>query len=123
MKIFTGAVPFSNCSVVTSATHIIQGKRPPRPTNPALTDDLWALMQRCWDQEPHSRPQVSGLVGAIPGFVSEQLQRLCEFSKSSPEFRLALDQFYCSTEYKDCIIHLRGAALEEFVGFLDEVSR
>jgi len=38
---------------------IVQGKRPPRPTHPTFTEDLWTLIQRCWDGDPHSRPQAS----------------------------------------------------------------
>jgi len=34
------------------------GERPPRPTHPTLTDELWELIQRCWDQEPQSRPKI-----------------------------------------------------------------
>jgi len=37
---------------------ITEGKRPPRPVHPALTDDLWELMERCWAQEPDSRPEM-----------------------------------------------------------------
>ena len=36
-----------------------QGGRPPRPTDPTFTDSLWELMQRCWDQDPHLRPDSS----------------------------------------------------------------
>ena len=122
MKIFTGAVPFGSCLLMTSVTYIIQGKRPPRPANPILTDGLWALMQSCWDQQPKSRPRMSGVLEAVPSFISKQLERLRESIKSSPEFRLALGRFYDSTEWKDCITHLHGAALEDFVNFLDGVS-
>ena len=37
----------------------MEGKRPPRPAHPAFTEDLWALMQRCWDHDPCLRPGVS----------------------------------------------------------------
>jgi len=36
---------------------IAGGERPPRPTHPALTDALWSLTQRCWDQDALRRPQ------------------------------------------------------------------
>ena len=39
--------------------HIISAKRPPRPTHPTFTENLWALMQCCWDQDPCSRPEAS----------------------------------------------------------------
>lgn len=123
MKIFTGAVPFGNCPLVTSVTHIIQGKRPPRSPNPILTDDLWALTQRCWDQQPQLRPQMAEILKAVPGSVSEKFRRIHEFSESSPEFRLALDRLYGSIKSEDYITHLHGTALEEFINFLGGVSR
>jgi len=104
-------------------THIIEGRRPPRPAGPVLTDDLWGLMQNCWNQEPKLRPRMSEVLNMVPSFVSEQFRRLREFSKSSPKFYLALERFFDSTEYKDCIAHLHGATLQEFVNFLDDVRR
>jgi len=38
---------------------IMQDKRPPRPIHPTFTEDLWELMQRCWDREPNLRPEIS----------------------------------------------------------------
>jgi len=43
------------------------GERPPQPTHQALTDELWNLMQRCWDQEPQSRPEMSEVVQILHG--------------------------------------------------------
>ena len=33
--------------------------RPPRPTRPALTEQLWELTQRSWDEEPLLRPEAA----------------------------------------------------------------
>lgn len=79
-------------------------------------------MQDCWNQEPQLRPQMSEVLRMVPGFVSKQFPRH-GFNRSSSEFRHALERFYGSTEYRDCITHLHGAALEEFVNFLDGVRR
>ena len=46
---------------------IMRGERPPRPTHPTLTDELWALMQSCWDQVPHSRPEISKVLKVLNG--------------------------------------------------------
>ena len=59
MQVFTGAVPFSNRSSFMAIFAIMQGERPPRPTHPAFTEELWTLMQDCWVPEPHLRPEVS----------------------------------------------------------------
>ena len=59
MKAFTGAIPFSDKPSRAATLAIARGERPPRPTDPTLTDWLWALTQRCWDQEVSLRPQAS----------------------------------------------------------------
>jgi hypothetical protein len=58
-QVLTGEVPFSSekmsCMV---ALAVLKGDRPSRPENPSLTDDLWVLIQRCWDQDPPLRPEI-----------------------------------------------------------------
>jgi len=44
---------------------VTQGGRPSRPTHPALVATLWTLIQRCWDQEPHLRPEASEVSRAL----------------------------------------------------------
>ena len=61
-KTFTGAVPFNRDPPTTVAVQILQGIRPERPKNLSLTDELWGLNQRCWDQEPLLRPGISEVV-------------------------------------------------------------
>lgn len=58
-QVFTGNVPFRDSSSIMAILAITQGKRPPRPTHPMFTGNLWSLMQRCWDHDPHSRPEIS----------------------------------------------------------------
>jgi len=65
MQAFTGAIPFSGGSPLAAITHITQGRRPPRPTHSTFTEDLWGLMQRCWDHDPHLRPEVSEVLQVL----------------------------------------------------------
>ena len=55
-KVFAGAVPFGEKSSRAAMSAIVGGERPSRPTHPALTDKLWTLTQRCWDQDVRRRP-------------------------------------------------------------------
>lgn len=64
-KVFTGAVPFSESPATAAIIRIIHGERPPRPTHPTLTEDLWTLMQRCWNHDPKLRPNASEALQAI----------------------------------------------------------
>jgi hypothetical protein len=119
IKVFTGEVPFKEFLPATSAAKIMQGKRPPRPV---LTDDVWALMEMCWDQEPRSRPETRRLLQDLASSLLRSLrQSLPRSTESSPEFQVALGQFYDNTERKRCMDRLHNAELREFVNFLDDV--
>ena len=59
MQVFTGHIPFRDRTSVMAMLSIVEGKRSPRPTHPIFTEKFWTLMQSCWDQDPHSRPQIS----------------------------------------------------------------
>jgi len=65
IEVFTGAVPFSHRTTNAVILDVMDGFRPPRPTHPTFTEDLWALMQNCWDQEPHLRPEASEVLRSI----------------------------------------------------------
>ena len=67
-QVFTGAAPFSNMLPAVAMLAIMAGGRPPRPTHQQFTDQLWALMQRCWDQNPLSRPEVSEVFKVLRGW-------------------------------------------------------
>lgn len=59
IQVLSGQVPFSDLkSNYLIAVAVWEGKRPPRPTHPSCTDGLWTLIQRCWVQEPQSRPEI-----------------------------------------------------------------
>ena len=59
IKVFTGAFPFSEKRDTAAMFEIMNGGRPPRPTIPVIAERLWSLMERCWDSEPHLRPEIS----------------------------------------------------------------
>ena len=58
-QVFTGALPFGDHQIFVAVLAIMEGQRPPRPTHPKFTEDLWKLVQRCWDQDPRERPEAS----------------------------------------------------------------
>lgn len=50
------------------------------------------------------------------------LRSLYQFS-NSPEFQVALSQFYDSTEKGACMERLRGTEFRKFIDLLDDVSQ
>jgi len=65
IQAFIGAIPFSGSPFHAAVLAIVHGERPPRPTHPTFTEDLWTLVQRCWDQDPHSRPDASQVMQTL----------------------------------------------------------
>jgi hypothetical protein len=78
-------------------------------------------MQRCWDQRPNFRPEVSEVLQVLPSGAFDKLRRLHKPGMVSNEFQLALSRFYGNAEYQERINCLCSAELEEFVDFLSTV--
>ncbi|THU85507.1 kinase-like protein, partial [Dendrothele bispora CBS 962.96] len=56
-EVFTGLVPFYEFPrEISVVIHLNEGRRPSRPANSRLNDNMWGIMQECWRQEPDSRP-------------------------------------------------------------------
>jgi len=83
---FTGAVPFLGSSPTEALLPILEGRRPPRPTDSTFTDGLWALTRRCWNQEAHLRPRVSEVLEVLRGLwvsaLESPIRRLTSFSRA-----------------------------------------
>ena len=41
------------------------GQQPERPTHTDLTDELWALMEQCWDMDRGNRPTIPVALGIL----------------------------------------------------------
>ena len=73
------------------------GERPGRPQDPGLTDLLWDLTLRCWDQDPIQRPPMTRVVGIIREWLAFFLfaeptfhtSTLCSYRLRSTEIPVA----------------------------------
>src|ERR1700761_8250584 len=65
-EVTTGVVPFHNLrrdpQVVLA---IVRGDRPPRPTDPPISQDMWALLEDCWIQDLFLRPRMPIVVDRL----------------------------------------------------------
>jgi len=66
LEIYTGNYPFSDTPRDgTVILKVMQGQRPIRPmvdTGKTVSDDLWCLIELCWQQAPSDRPQMLSVV-------------------------------------------------------------
>ncbi|KAL0578822.1 Rho guanine nucleotide exchange factor [Marasmius crinis-equi] len=100
-EIFTGQHPFPelpNEAAVTLAVN--QGKRPSRPVEAKeLTDLMWALMEKCWNATPSSRPDVDRVVSRIEGMNLRKTNM-----ESAPDWNESLfTQVWANVEYRSLV--------------------
>ena len=142
-KAFTGSVPFGDRNSSSAMIAIISGKRPPRPTHSTLTDSLWELMNRCWDQDRHNRPRMLEVILAlnplvheytrpsgrppvtadVPTLVSDTRQRLENTDSLNEEYRPFLHALLSHRDLKTYIDELQSDDLQRFVELLDKVGQ
>ncbi|KAF8960149.1 kinase-like domain-containing protein, partial [Flammula alnicola] len=103
-EVYTGEVPFyENVRDVTVIYQVMKGEQPsrPNPESPAfrghgLQDDIWALMEDCWDRVPHRRPTMGQVISRLPrkDIVDSRLHENWE-EQSASRFRNAVYRNDC----------------------------
>ena len=66
LQLYTGKEPFCELSPLQVPLRVVPGNRPSRPE--LMSDDVWFVTQRCWDQELARRPNaevVARAMGAV----------------------------------------------------------
>ncbi|KXN92809.1 Receptor-interacting serine/threonine-protein kinase 1 [Leucoagaricus sp. SymC.cos] len=72
-EIFTGRVPFHEIPNPFTVMLTLVRSKDVRPTRPPVTqdsellDEIWQLMEECWDAEPEKRPAIEQVVRRIRG--------------------------------------------------------
>ena len=68
MKIYTGRIPFHNLTRdSTVMKKVLEGSRPPRPADTSLlSDEIWKVIEMCWNQEPQDRPSAESVIERLP---------------------------------------------------------
>jgi hypothetical protein len=67
---FSGEAPFQRFSDQRLISALIQGERPPRPfhalsSSRGLNDDMWHLIEACWNQDPGKRPVAAQIIECL----------------------------------------------------------
>ena len=116
-QVFTGAIPFSGYTDAWAISAITQGRRPPRPTHPTFTEGLWTLMQRCWDQDPHLRPEISEALQVFLTALASRSHTL------TPHERISLITMIFSDHAQVGMVgNLSRDDAQNFIDVIDEVS-
>jgi len=86
--LLTGKIPWSNLSGIRAVTKAsMEGDRP--LVERSIDAELANLMQRCWDENPHSRPSFETILHVLNAYSSEfyfvffHLVKVCTYILSS----------------------------------------
>lgn len=72
-QLFAGHVPFRGTHQLGAIYSLATGDRPPRPDHPELSDDIWNLIRRCWNDNPSNRPPIETVLATLQEQVSKPL--------------------------------------------------
>ncbi|KAF9642287.1 kinase-like protein [Thelephora ganbajun] len=116
LEVFVGAVPFSDSSATTAMVYLIQGKRPPRPTHPTFTEDLWTLMQRCWDHNSSLRPKAPEVLEVLTLSVCK---RLTNQALITHERIHLITTIFSDRDLVRMVKHISGDYAQTFIDVID----
>ncbi|KAF9789442.1 kinase-like domain-containing protein [Thelephora terrestris] len=72
-EVLSGQVPFAAYRDPEVVSKVLEGKRPERPREDAgkpFTDDIWEVLEHCWEQQPRDRPSVQCVLDVLDGGLS-----------------------------------------------------
>ncbi|KAF9262815.1 hypothetical protein L218DRAFT_959960 [Marasmius fiardii PR-910] len=71
LEIMTGKPPFSELHDIAVITEVLFNRgRPARPTGVLwCPDDVWALVEKCWDEDHHKRPRATYVHSYLTGLI------------------------------------------------------
>ena len=58
-EILSGNAPFHQCGKRSVIWRVLEGGRPERPEGGWFTDEIWSILERCWEREPGDRPSIN----------------------------------------------------------------
>jgi hypothetical protein len=116
--VFTRAVPFGD-NANNPAVLILQGERPDRPTDQAFMEDMWLLMQRCWDGSPDPRPPASEVLGTLEVLIC---RRLASHALTNPERICLINVIFSDHTWTKVINHVHKDYAQDFLDAVDVVS-
>ena len=67
-EVLSGHIPFPQCTSHNVMWKVMSGERPERPEEAEeewFTDDIWQMLNRCWETQPESRPNVADVLECL----------------------------------------------------------
>ncbi|KAF9778334.1 kinase-like domain-containing protein [Thelephora terrestris] len=124
VEVFTGAVPFYGQPAAAVVLDIMKGKRPERPRHPSFTVQLGVLMERCWKQDPSSRPEAVDVLFGLRSVQNDQptWRRLISNTLAKHERISLIDKIFSDPNQAKTVSNLSRDDTQIFVDKINEAS-
>ena len=69
-EVLSGHIPFAEHSDCTVIIMVARGERPKRPRGYEgrwFTDEIWRVLELCWEKRPDNRPNAEGILTCLEG--------------------------------------------------------
>ena len=73
MQVLTGTLPFGRLPMPEVVSKVLEGERPTKPANAlelGLSDEVWKLLEDCWQPQRALRPSVKDVLDRVQRAVS-----------------------------------------------------
>jgi hypothetical protein len=64
-QVLTGRPPFADMTEIAATYSMLSGARPPRPNHHEISDRVWYMIERCWDNVPLKRMSIGEVVSLL----------------------------------------------------------
>jgi serine/threonine protein kinase len=65
LEVLTGKPPFGKNVQAAVILSVFQNERPSRPAHPQVSDRVWNMIQRCWNEDPFNRMTAAEVVDVL----------------------------------------------------------
>lgn len=72
-EVLSGQAPFAGCSAVVAIVRVLNGQQLDRPEGERgelFTDEIWAVLGRCWESKPSERATAKEVLRCLEGTSS-----------------------------------------------------
>jgi hypothetical protein len=81
IELITGHIPYVDRTDPEVVIHVaVEHQRPDRPANAELPDEMWLLIQDCWDDNAELRPSMTAIRERIRGIHDRFKEGMCNYS-------------------------------------------
>jgi len=79
------------------------------------------MIQRCWDQDPHSRPEIPEVLQILQVLLTQSVKQLISHGLATPECISLVATIFSDDDRAEAVGHLPGDEVQAFADMMYKV--